>query len=319
MKKYLVLMAAVLFLVCGCSTKSESMFKKAVKLNMNGDTNGALRMYNNILRNEPDYFPAIVNRAILYEKMGELKMAEADYLKAYGMDSNQPDLLNNMGAFFTSTGRPLTGSYYLDRAIELRPDYYVAYLNRAAALSAQERYKEAVEDLNQALIIYPDSLAAKEERAMVNYRRLYYNEAINDLTEVLYYQPYNAKNYYRRGMVEKAGGYYANALEDFTMAIRLNPQYIEALYERAQLHFKNVDHNSAISDVSTIKSITDSFAPAYEFAGDIYAIEDPVEAVANYLAAKRINPAGARRYNAKIALMRTDEGRRRVVTRTYFE
>ena len=46
------------------------------------------------------------------------------------------------------------------------------------------------------------------------------------------------------------------------------------------------------------------------------AIEDPVTATSNYMVAKRLDPKNYKRYNAKIALMRTDAGRRKVIKRT---
>jgi tetratricopeptide (TPR) repeat protein len=318
MKKYLVFFTACLILLSGCA-KTESLFKKAVRLDAGGNTEAALRAYHNVLRVDPDYVPALINRAIIYEKMGDKLLAEQDYLKAYGLSPNQPDLLNNMGAFFVYTGRPLTGSYYLDRAIDLRPDFFQAYFNRAVALEKQERYERAVEDLNTALIYSPDSVAAVRERGKINLKRLYIEDALDDFTNVIYYDPYNAENYYLRGIAFKTASKFANALQDFSMAVRLNPRYVEALYQRAVMNFKNVDHYAAIADIDEIKKITDQYAPAYELAGDIYAIEDPVTAVANYLAARGIDPANARRYNSKILLMRTDDGRRRVVSRTYNE
>ena len=55
------------------------------------------------------------------------------------------------------------------------------------------------------------------------------------------------------------------------------------------------------------------YVPAYDFAGDIYAIEDPVRAVSNYMVAKQLDPADSKRYDAKIKLMASDKGRQTVI------
>ncbi|MDR0645692.1 MAG: tetratricopeptide repeat protein [Elusimicrobiota bacterium] len=319
MKKYFVISLAVLFLVCGCGSKNEALFKQAVRLNAAGDISGALKTYNAILRNDGKYLPALINRAIIYEQMREYKMAEEDYKKAYEINPRHLELLNNMGSFNISQGRPLSAIYYLNQALDIKPNYFTALLNRSAAYNAIDKIESAAQDINDAVAISPSSSAALEQRALINLRRLYVIEAVEDLTKALNSGPYNAKNYYRRGIAFKQARKYANAMADFDTAIRLKPDYVDALYARAQLHFKNVDHYSALADVNTIKSINNEFVPAYELAGDINAIEDPVQAVANYLAARKLNPNNARRYNAKIALMRTEEGRRRVITRTFME
>ena len=80
--------------------------------------------------------------------------------------------------------------------------------------------------------------------------------------------------------------------------------------------FKSGDYESALADLNKIKTINNKFVPAYEFTGDIMAIEDPVTATSNYMVAKKLDPKNYKRYNAKIALMRTDAGRRKVIKRT---
>ncbi len=70
---------------------------------------------------------------------------------------------------------------------------------------------------------------------------------------------------------------------------------------------------------NTLKTVNNQYVPAYELSGDILAIEDPVSAIQNYLTARRLDPANTRRYNAKIALMRTGAGRERVIERSFWE
>ena len=52
--------------------------------------------------------------------------------------------------------------------------------------------------------------------------------------------------------------------------------------------------------------------------GDMLALEDPVSATANYMVAVKLDPQNAAKYQRKIALMKTEEGRYRVVTERFF-
>ena len=51
--------------------------------------------------------------------------------------------------------------------------------------------------------------------------------------------------------------------------------------------------------------------------GDMLALEDPQGAVANYLVARKLDPAHAAKYEYKMRMMRTDAGRKAVVARRF--
>ena len=59
--------------------------------------------------------------------------------------------------------------------------------------------------------------------------------------------------------------------------------------------------------------------PAYEMMGDMLALESPVEATQHYLAARRLDPQRALRYQGKIRLMTTEAGRQRVVADRFYD
>lgn len=317
MRKYFLLFTAAVFLLAGCTAKNDKLFKEAVELNKAGKTEAALKVYNTILRNDPNFYSALANRAIIYEKLGEVKMAEDDYKKALGIFPNQPEVLNNIGAFYITQKRPTLALYYLNRAVEINPNYYLGLVNRSVANQSLGYLNSAAEDLDRAIEILPNNLLAVTNKAIVDYQRFNYEAAIQGYTKALYYDSRDAKNFYRRGMAFRMAGKYANALNDFSMALNLQPSYIAALYARAEMLFKSGDYQAAIADLDNLKGINNQYAPSYELAGDILAIEDPVASTANYMVAKKLDPSNGRRYDAKIALMRTDKGRQKVIARTF--
>ncbi len=319
MKKFLLVLTAASLFICACAPKNDTLFKEAVKLGREGKLSAALKIYNNILKKEPEFFSALINRAIIYEKIGEYKLAEQDYIEALIIDPNRPELLNNVGSFYLSQKRPLLALNYLDRALNITPNYFIALLNRAAANEELGYLNAAAEDLDTALAIAPQNLTVIRNKAVVDYKRFYFEAAINGFTQVLYYNPTDAKTFYARGMAFRLSGKYANALNDFTMAISLDHNYIYALYRRAEMLFKSGDYQAALGDLERLKGINNTFAPAYELTGDIIAIEDPVPAVANYLAAKKLDPANTERYDAKIRLMSTERGRKGIIAKTFLD
>lgn len=319
MKKFLLVLTVISLFVCACAPKNDALFKEAVKLGREGKLSAALRIYNNILKKDPEFFSALVNRAIIYEKIGEYNLAEQDYIEALTLDPKRPELLNNVGSFYLSQKRPLLALSYLDQAVQINPDYYIALLNRAAVNQELGYLNAAADDLDHALEILPGNLTVIRSKAIVDYDRFYFEDAIKGFTEVLYYNPNDAKTFYARGMAFRLSGKYANALNDFNMALSIDNNYVYALYRRAELLFKSGDYQAALGDLDRLKGLDNTFAPAYELTGDIIAIEDPVPAVANYLAAKKLDPANADRYDAKIRLMGSERGRKGVIAKTFLD
>ena len=68
MKKYLYLILPAVILFCACSN-NDSLFKKALNKDKQGKMEQALQLYSQILRKEPTYYSALVNRATIYDKL----------------------------------------------------------------------------------------------------------------------------------------------------------------------------------------------------------------------------------------------------------
>jgi len=113
-------------------------------------------------------------------------------------------------------------------------------------------------------------------------------------------------------------GYPANAYADLEEAVTIKPSYALAYYYMGDLMFRKGEKDYALGLLVKAKELADQYAPTYELMGDMLAMEDPVSATANYLVAKKLDPAHASRYEAKIRLMRTDEGRERVLANRFF-
>jgi tetratricopeptide (TPR) repeat protein len=318
--KYIALIALFTLGFLGCADKNEKLFKQAFALDKQGKTEQSLALYNAVLRAAPQYPPALVNRAIAYEKLGESAKAQADYLKAYKLYPNNPEILNNMGAFFLSQKKPFTALFYLNKALEINPDYFLAYMNRASANEYLGRFIAAGEDLKSALQISPDDLQALTNKAVIDYKRFNYKSAAEGFSKAIILDPSNARNYYLRAMTFRTWNrYVADALEDLNQAIRLDSSYVDALYARAQMLFKLGEYQDALGDLEKIKTVNNEYIPAYELTGDIIAIEDPIAAAANYITAKKLdkNAANRKRYDAKIRLMASEDGRKRVIANAF--
>ncbi len=107
--------------------------------------------------------------------------------------------LNSRAQLHDSKGEYAESIPMYRRAVELYPEFVVAWYNLGVALGRAGRYGEALEPLSKAIALKPDFAAA----------------------------------YTARGDVHASAGDPRSAVEDYSMAIELYPDYAQAYYKRA--------------------------------------------------------------------------------------
>ena len=175
---------------------------------------------------------------------------------------------------------------YLDKAIELYPDYTQFYINRGRVkcnldqpkteVEAQSYYKEAIDDYTEALQISGESAEVYKDRGFarcllgqseveqknVAKAQQYYKEAIKDHTDAIrlcsnYTPAYDCRadvRYFLGKSEEdqkneaKSQDLYELALSDMNVAIEQSPCCAEFYYKRAEIKVTLCDLRGAIDD-----------------------------------------------------------------------
>lgn len=325
MKKLGWLVLGVL-LLSGCSQEKD-LFQKAQLAASKGDIAQAVQQYSYLLKKNPRHYAALVNRGILLERLPaednatrakNRQMAEQDYLAAIEVDPLIPEAYNNLGALYIDENRNEEAVFYLSEALERNPRYFTAQMNRGIANSKMGRTLEALADFNRAGQLRPNDPLLLLNRALVYYQMGQYESAINTLERLIALEPDNARAYLEHARALIRLGYPAQAYADLEQAVALKPSYALAYYYMGDLMFRRGEKEAALGLLSRAKELADQYAPAYELMGDMLSIDDPVLAVANYAAAKKLDPSHAGRYDAKMRLMRSEAGRERVQTLRFF-
>ena len=144
-----------------------------------------------------------------------------------------------------------------------------------------------------------------------------YEAAVADYTTLLRLQGPSARALLERGRAFAKMKYYSNAMDDFEQAAHLKPAYALAYYYMGELLFQRGETDTALGMLAKTKELASKYVPAYDLMGDMLALEDPQGAVANYLVARKLDPAHAAKYEYKMRMMRTDAGRKAVVARRF--
>jgi tetratricopeptide (TPR) repeat protein len=135
-----------------------------------------------------------------------------------------------------------------NEAIELKPDYVDALIERGNTHYQNDNSLEAEEDFNEAIRIQPDCVEAYIGRGLA--RPSYHGEeAIQDFDEAIRRKPDCAEAFYYRGQMREDAFDHDGAIEDLSEAIRLKPDYDAAYLSRAMIFNLFMDrYESAIAD-----------------------------------------------------------------------
>ena len=178
---------------------------KATELYVEGDYDGAIKLYSEAIELNPKYYKAYNDRGEAYQKLGKYKLAIDDY----------------------------------DKAIQLSPKFEVAYYNRGTAYSdGLKKYERAIINYNEAIQINTKFWQAYNNRGKAYYNLGQYERAISDYDKAIdlypnYVKTYNnrerypmyAETYYNRGLAYQDLKQREQALKDYDKALELDPNF----------------------------------------------------------------------------------------------
>jgi len=134
---------------------------------------------------------------------------------------NSPCTHVGCGNALKDKGEHARSFFHYSKAIELKPDYALAYNNRGNASREMGNLSQAIHDYTKAIELQPDFAGA------------YYNRA----------NAYNTRGDYRE------------AISDHTKAIELRPDFMDAYNNRAIAHFYLKEYEKAWADVRVVKRL----------------------------------------------------------------
>ena len=152
-------------------TRALIRMQLAVEYYEQGQMEVALDEIKKALQADPSLADAYGVRALIYMGMGELALAQDNFLRALSLAPRNPDLSNNYGSFLCQNGRAAQSIAYFDAALTNR-----AYLSKGNALNNAGSCSLKINDLVNAeryllgaLEVTPDLIVTN-----ANLARLYY-------------------------------------------------------------------------------------------------------------------------------------------------
>ncbi len=134
-----------------------------------------------------------------------------------------------------------------DHALQLKPDYHLAWNNRGGALANLGHYEEAIASYDHALKLKPEDHLAWHNRgcALANLGR--YEEAIASYNHAFKLKPEDHLVWNNRGSALFELGRYEEAITNYDHALKLKPDYLNTWYGRGNTLLKLGRYEEAIA------------------------------------------------------------------------
>ena len=266
----------------------------------------------------PDYTQEL--EAALWWRLGEAYVDKDNFIalqwyeKALERLGQEEDLKNVAAETYNTIGDKLDDEKkhresipFLDRAIQLKPDYAYAYNVRGIVYHNLKEYVLALANYSKAIDLNPSYADAYYNRGITYDNLKDYTLALADYSKAIDLNPSDAIAYNNRGITYFNQQDYTLALADYSKAIDLNPSYAKAYNNRGNIYFNQQDYTLALADYSKAIDLNPSYADAYNNRGNIYFNQqDYTLALADYSKAIDLNPNYADAYLKDYALALAD-------------
>jgi tetratricopeptide (TPR) repeat protein len=172
-----------------------------------------------------------------------------------------------------------------DRAVNLKSDYWEAYLMRGRAFLADNQTERASREFTKVIELRPNDPGPLIERGLAYVEMHDYQTAIVDANKAIDIDPKLATAYNLRGTAIRAMGNPQAALKDFDEAVKLAPVELN-YFERAATYQLLGEHRKAIADYTELIAFRPDFAPGY------FARAKSERAIGDFKGAKADHEAG---------------------------
>jgi len=181
----------------------------------------AKQEFLNQLNATADFSAGQANKAIYYERTGDVDKAISAYLQALEIDDHNNQVRNNLANLYYQKGELDKAETTFRKIIEQEPDYGYTYYSLGLLLAEKGFFDEAITSLEKAVKLLPENT-----RIYYNLGLIYQNQGAQE----------KAKSTFEKGLKVNAHDarllyamvfLYANNLEDINTAI----QYAEKLTE----------------------------------------------------------------------------------------
>jgi tetratricopeptide (TPR) repeat protein len=230
----------------------QQLFFQSVDDGKDGRWDEALAGLTSVIKARPNYAPAFLKRAEIYQAQGRNDDALADLDRTIALRN----VYDPRPKLYDSTGQRMFAEQDLD--------YALAYYLRATIRADRGLSDLAIDDYGQALSMAPDYRDAVLDRGATYDERGQYDLAVADADRAIKLKP-GADAYRVRGAADAHAGRQDLALANFGHALELDPKDAQAYLARGAIFFGKAAYDRAIQDFDQAIASAPKLAAAFQY------------------------------------------------------
>lgn len=207
--------------------KTNDPFGAGLLAYQRGDYPAAITYFTLVIKNPNSPRKRLVesfnNRGLCHRRMGDLKLALADYNRALNLMPNYDTAINNLGNIWLKRREYDQAIAEFTRAISINPKDAGYYFNRGLAWQQKGDPDQAISDYNRAVELKPDFARAYAFRGIAWARKNELQRALDDYNRSARIQPGLAMVRFYRAKLYLTMGRLADALADAKAFTSLSP------------------------------------------------------------------------------------------------
>ena len=237
---------------------------------------------------------AFCRRGLLYGRLGDLALANADFDQAIRLNPKDQTILLTRGQLYELRGDAESALTNYNKAVQLAPKLAAGYAYRGAFYGRRGRIVEALTDLDEALRLEPGDTKALLQRGLARARHGERDKALEDLNEAAKTDPREPDLYAVRGFILLDKGEFQAAFDDFNQVLLLRPNDPVALARRGVAWARKGNIELALADLNEAIRLNPAEATFFAWRGSAYNATNQLDkALEDLNHAIQINPHDA--------------------------
>jgi tetratricopeptide (TPR) repeat protein len=276
----------------------EAKFREATALHQQGRFADAERVYDDVLRQQPNHFDALHRLAVIAAQTGQTDRAAELFRRAIKLNTTIPAVHRNLGMALFELNRFREALASFDRAISLKPDYAECYNSRGLALQELKWPAEALAAFDRAIALKPDFAEAYLNRGLALQALQQPMEALAAHEKAIAVKANFLEAHYSRGRLLEWLGRPVEALAAYERAIALNPVFAEPHTGRGNILQEMRRLDEALASHDRAIELKPGFAEAHNNRSiALTYLMRPIEALSSCDKAIALKPNFAEAFN----------------------
>ncbi len=161
----------------------------------------------------------------------------------------------------------------IDKALELNPNFYEAYMLKGQIEENASRYTEALYNYGKALEVKPGDITAMYKQAVVKNELQQYASALSDLDKVINLDPKFSQAYFHRGVSKNNLDMHPQAIRDYQKMVELDSKAIDGYFNMGSSYFEIKQYDEAVEEYEKALKLDSLDSETYLHKGLSYQLQ----------------------------------------------